>query len=318
LLSVLLVNFHAALWPFFFIIFIPYLFDSFKFHFWFINGEGYPRIKILIALVVSFFAGFLNPYGLKSMTYLFRSYGHQSISKNVMEMQSPNFQTGSGLFVFLVLFAVVLVLIVSKNSTLKLRYALLMLGTSFMALSSLRNLSLFAVCGMPMIAFVIRDLNPGTAVAKKIPRRTQITMVVAYIVIVLVCFSINLSDSYKHQDDGLPNDAIAFIQKEYKSDNIRLFTDYNWGGYAEFKGLKPFIDARAEVFLKVNNGKEDILDDLLDVDSGRLYYTDFIKKYRLNVFLLEKDVLLDVYLSKDSAYHKVFESKEFVIYDNMQ
>jgi hypothetical protein len=195
---------------------------------------------------------------------------------------------------------------------------LLMLGTGFMALSSLRNLSLFAVCGMPMLAFVIRDLHPGTVAAKKISLKIQIALSAAYIVIVLVCFAISLSDSVKHQNEGLPNDAIAFIQKVYKSDDIRLFTDYNWGGYSEFKGLKPFIDARAEVFLKVNNGKGDILDDLLAVDSGRLYYTDFINKYRLNVFLLEKNVLLDVYLSKDSKYHKVYESKEFVIYDNQQ
>jgi hypothetical protein len=318
LLSVLLVNFQAALWPFFFVVFIPYLFDSFKFHFWFIKGEGYPRIKILAVFVASLLAGFLNPYGLKSMTYLFRSYGHSSISTNVMEMQSPNFQTASGFFVFAILFAVVLILIISKNSMLKLRYALLMLGTGFMALSSLRNLSLFAVCGMPMLAFVIRDLHPGTVAAKKISLKIQIALSAAYIVIVLVCFAISLSDSVKHQNEGLPNDAIAFIQKVYKSDDIRLFTDYNWGGYSEFKGLKPFIDARAEVFLKVNNGKGDILDDLLAVDSGRLYYTDFINKYRLNVFLLEKNVLLDVYLSKDSKYHKVYESKEFVIYDNQQ
>jgi hypothetical protein len=316
-LSVMLVNFHAAMWPFFFIIFVPYFIDSYQFNFGCFHGEGYPRFKMLLAFSVSLLVGFLNPYGIKSMTYLFRSYGHQSISKNVLEMQSPNFQTGSGLFVFAVLILVVIILIVTKAPKLKLRYGLLILGTGFMALTSLRNLSLFAVCGMPMLAYALRELSPKTGMVRKISMKVQVGILIAYLGIVLLCFAINISESSENQEQGLPKEAVSYIKKEYKDEELRLFTDYNWGGYAEFMGLKPFIDARAEVFLKVNNGKEDILNDLLAVDAGSLYYADFIKKYKLNVFLIEKNELLDIYLGKDDGYEKVFQDKKFVVYEKI-
>ena len=301
-----------------FVIMIPYLIDSFRFKVLFVKGEGFPRSKMLITFFVAVLAGFINPYGLKAMTYLFRSYGHESISRYVSEMKSPNFQTGTGLYVFGIFLAVVLVLILAKPPKLKLRYGLLLLGTGFMALSSLRNLSLFAICGIPLLAYTLRFVIPKAGQSKGLSIRIQKVLLVVFLVMVLGAFGVRLNDSRSYTDPELPVAAVAFIQQEYQGDHIRLFTDYNWGGYAEFMGLKPFIDARAEVFLKVNNGKANILDDLISLYTGEEYYADFIAKYKLNVFLILKGDLLDVYLSRDHNYQVVYHDSQFIIYEKKQ
>lgn len=314
LLSLCLINLHGAIWPFFFIVFVPYLLDSFHFKFAFVTGEGYPRKKLLVAFGLAFLMGFVNPYGWELMTYLFRSYGNKNISGYVSEMGSPNFQNFSGIYVFVILLIVVLALILCKPPKTKLRYALLLLGTCYMALSSYRNLSLFAICGIPMIAFTMRDITPKMKTTPKINPKRQHILLVLFIVIVVITASGRLYQSRNWQDTDMPDKAVTYIQQHYDLKQVRLFAGYNWGAYAEFRGIKPFIDARAEVFIKKNNKKADILNDLVALDAGELQYQVFIDKYKLNTFIVAHKDLLAVYLIKDPNYALVYHDKNFMLF----
>lgn len=314
LLSLILINFHGAIWPFFFIIMIPYVIDSVRFKIGFIKSEGYPKRDFLLAFLFAFLAGFINPYGWELMTYLFRSYGNAGISSYVSEMLPPDFQGASGIYVFAIFLLVVAVLLIRKPPRLKVRYGLLMLGTVSMSLSSMRNLSLFAICGLPMLAFTLRDFNPSFKATKNVRPHIQKTLLVLFFIVVIATFSIRIYGSQFYKDTFVPTKAVDFIIENYRSEDLRLFVGYNWGGYTEFKGLKPFIDARAEVFIKKNNKKADILQDLIDLDAGTMHYSKFIQKYRLNVFLLERGDLLETYLAHDSQYTIVYRDKDAIVF----
>jgi len=313
-LSLCLINLHGAIWPFFFIIFVPYLLDSFRFKITFIKGEGYPRKKLLVAFGLAFLAGYANPYGWELMTYLFRSYGNENISGYVSEMGSPNFQNFSGIYVFAILLVVILVFILAKPPKSKLRYALLLLGTCYMALSSYRNLSLFAICGIPMLAYTLRNVIPKIKTTNRINPKRQYILLVLFLVVVVVTASGRLYQSRNWQDTSVPDKAVTYILQHYDLTKVRLFAGYNWGGYAEFRGIKPFIDARAEVFIKENNKKADILNDLVALDAGELPYQTFIKKYKLNTFIVAHKDLLAVYLAEDPDYALVYHDKDFMLF----
>jgi hypothetical protein len=314
ILSLMLINFHGAIWPFFFIIMVPYVIDSFRFKLGFVRGEGYPRRNFLLAFGMAFLIGFLNPYGWELMTYLFRSYGDAGISNYVREMGSPNFQNSSGMLLFAILLVVFLMLFLSKAPGVKLRYGLLILGTLFMTLSSFRNLSLFSVCAVPFLAYSLQDFIPKFNSSKKVRPKIQRMLAIIFLTVVMIVFAFRLNESRFYQDPDIPKNAVSYIITEYQDTNIRLFTGYNWGGYTEFRGLKPFIDARAEVFLKANNKKANILEDLISLDAGELHYTKFIEKYKLNVFLLNRKDLLTVYLAEDPQYVLVYEDQNAVVY----
>ena len=77
----------------------------------------------------------------------------------------------------------------------------------------------------------------------------------------------------------------------------------------EYRGYKPYLDPRGEVFLKKNNKKEDILYEWDDFNSGRIKVEEFLDKYHFDYLLVvgEKDPL---YALDIEYYKKIFEDEE--------
>jgi hypothetical protein len=112
----------------------------------------------------------------------------------------------------------------------------------------------------------------------------------------------------------LPVKALDYIKNNLNTENIRLYTGYETGGYAEFQGLRPFIDARAEVFFKSNNQKSDIIGDYFDARLGKAHYRKLIDKYNLTHFLVGKTDILFVYLPKDPDFEMLFSDEDFRVF----
>ena len=167
LLSILLINLHASMWPMMFIIFVPYIIDAFGFGIGNISGQGYDKKSLFAAMGISLIVGFLNPYGWQGMTYLLRSYPHVEINHIVAEMMPPKLDETIGFMVFLAVFLVFLVYLLHKTGRTRVRYVLLTLGTAYMALSAQRSAVLFAVCASFPLAWYLKDLEA------KIPQKTE-------------------------------------------------------------------------------------------------------------------------------------------------
>ena len=58
------------------------------------------------------------------------------------------------------------------------------------------------------------------------------------------------NDNVIYFDAILAGDKYTFSITTVKESNIKVYTNYNDGGFAEFYGLKCYIDPRAEVFKK--------------------------------------------------------------------
>jgi hypothetical protein len=87
------------------------------------------------------------------------------------------------------------------------------------------------------------------------------------------------------------------------------YTGYNDGGYVEFRGYKPYLDPRGEVFLKKNNGKEDVLYEYIDMKNGKVKVEDFLAKYDFDYLLVRKNV--DPFYDLDSEeYETIFEDEK--------
>lgn len=314
ILSLLLINFHGAMWPFLFVVALPFVIDSFQFRFLALKGEGYPKLPLFIALMCSVATGFINPYGWESMTYLFRSYGYQNISTYVSEMRPPDFQGTSGIVVLGIFFIVVVVYLFAKQPRTKLRYVLLTLGTGYLALSSVRSLSLFAICGFPFLAYALRDIKPPFTDSAVLKPRIRNLIIYTLIIISIGTFAYQIGQVKNFVDPMIPIEATGYIIEELDSPQIRLYSDYNWGGYLEFRGLKPFIDARAEVFVKANNGVRDILDDMIAMYRGELHYKEFISIYEFNVLLVKEGDLMATYLEEDNQYVLAYSDDEALVY----
>lgn len=114
-------------------------------------------------------------------------------------------------------------------------------------------------------------------------------------------------------EDPIAKQAVEYILANDSRPDIVIWTGYAPGDYAEFRGLRPYIDPRAEVFLEVNNHQKDILQEYHDLMSAAISYQEFLSRYDFDYLLTEKGDLLYTYLNEDPNYELVleYEGKSF-------
>jgi hypothetical protein len=311
ILSVILVNVHSAMWIFLFLLLVPYIIDGIGFKLWIMRGHGYKITPFIALFLSSFAAGFLNPYGFRNMIYVVYSYGNKMVGTSISEMQSPDFKGILGIIIFLILLLFVTLHIIVKGKT-RLRYILITIGTVYMGLSSVRSFALFLACGLPFISYYLKDISFPDA--KSLSGRIRQVLVAAIIGILVIAGVFKKYDYTDKMNEFRPIRAVEYIKKNVRTDEMRLYNDFNTGGYIEFAGLKTFIDSRAEIFLKSFNKKDDIIIDFFNMRKGSMYYKKFIGKYRFTHFLVSKNDPLYILLSEDTEYKKAYEDDKFAVF----
>lgn len=146
-ISVILANIHAALWPMLFILLLPYLAANLlgklkpsTF------GTGFSIVPISVAGIGSFVAGFCNPYGWEAMTFVFYSYDPE-IHGFINEIRPATLKSEYILF-FLTAFLIVMY----ARNKLPMQYIFLSIGTALMGFFAVRNMFLFLMLGTFPIA----------------------------------------------------------------------------------------------------------------------------------------------------------------------
>ncbi len=93
------------------------------------------------------------------------------------------------------------------------------------------------------------------------------------------------------------------------AEDMRLYTEYVYGNYCEFRGYRCYIDARAEVFLPALNHQKNVLKEWEDVCSGRIDYHALQQTYRFTHFVVTEDDILYTYLALDPDYVLIWDSE---------
>lgn len=356
LVSVALSNFHAAVWLMSLVVCLPFLFV-----------KNFRHIKFLLAtMVVTALCGLLNPYGSEAMTYVFRSYGIESINENIREMDTPTAHGFQGKCFFLTEAFLIFSLARGK---VPWRYIFLSGGITFMAIMHGRNLPLFYFLATFPTAYVWREFSLEKFKTQRVPMTILIflllaaftavsvslfkecreelslpleILLVATVLFVLYVLLIPKVDGRILHPTLLPRknlsllcgvflaggiffvtiaatqpkpphmytDAIKFLLRTERPENISLYAGQGVGGLAGHFGVKYYIDSRSEVFLKANNGRKDIFDEYLDFTNGKLNYKDFFARYNFTHILItnEEPFLFDE-LSADKNFRVVYESE---------
>lgn len=102
--------------------------------------------------------------------------------------------------------------------------------------------------------------------------------------------------------------SIDIIEEDSAGRPISLWTGYNDGPYAEFRGIPCYMDTRAEVFLPKLNQKKDVFSEYLDLLYGYVDYHDFMKQYHFTHLLTTSIDPLYAYLKNDKAYVLLWDS----------
>ena len=294
LLSLLLINLHASMWLMFFVLLVPYYIE------FIVNKKSIKSLLLLTLL--SFAIGFINPYHINAIKYLLTSYGINEINNAVNEMKAININ--NALLIYIMIF-IELIFVYKNKGKNKISHILLFLGTTYLALKHYKGILYLIITMIPLLSNCFTKEKPLTNYT--ISNKEKIIYICTLVLLVtFIGFNIKIDNTNSLVD------VTNYLDKN-SNKNIKLFTEYNEGGYLEYMGYKCYIDPRAEVFLKSNNKKEDIFKEYYDLRTGNLDIDDFILKYNFDYLLVNKDEnkFLFNYLSNNHDYEDVLNIEHF-------
>lgn len=335
IISLLICNIHVAVWPFYYILFLPYLAEGIisflmkkiklkkenKFTIFLKNKfivEDNPRIKYLLLIMgISLFTGLITPIGDTPYTYLIKTMLGNS-QKYIQEhhmitwMESP--------FTIIIVGEVIFLSIFSK---VRVRDLLLVLGIGFMSVMSLRHLSLLALIGTICFSRVFSmfldmfNFDVDKKVIGFFERKKMVSYISFCLVIIFAILMLIHQNKFDYIDrKSYPVDALKYIKENINIDEARILNDYNFGSYLLLNDIPVFIDSRADLYTKQFSGfKYDIFDDYMFMANN---YQEKFKFYKItHALLYKKENALYDRIKIDPNFKKLYEDKYFALYEKV-
>lgn len=306
LISILQVNLHASLWLMLILIMIPYLIDSF--HIKKFKLQGYRKLPLFVVFVIAFLVGFINPYGVKAITFIFKSFFSNEMHLYIREMQPFNITNFTCGFIFNTVFITSFLYFFFREGKIRVRYLCIYAGTLLVSLVSLKGFGNFITLSIFPVAYLLKDIVKYKPIKKKVLKVLSIIFILVTFVITvslasyLLIIRLNNLTSTNRMEKAV--DVIDFFTHE---SSANVFTSFNDGGYVEFRGYHAYIDPRAEVFLKINNKKEDIYKEYNEFELELIDVDEFLNKYNFDYILVSVE---------DRLYYQMNFDNYFIIYDD--
>lgn len=320
ILSIILINIHASMWYFIFIFMLPFIVNCIK-----IKKITLDNIKIkplLIVMFIMFLCGFINPYGVDAITYIFKSYGLKEINSFISEMGSP-INIGNYYLILntLLLLLTLFILFVFKKAKLDIRFYCYLFGLFVLNLLHYKTEVYFLIWYAYIFCYLVKDLKIKYKIKNKGVLKLLNELKIETSIILLVIFMIVLGFSFKYYDMDISyiNNIVKYMEDNYSKKDVVLFVDYNDGGYTEFMGYKSYIDPRAELFFKKMNGKKDIFLELYNIldDRPDFSYEYFLKEYNFTHIIVPKHLGLYFYLENNKTNY-TFEYSQNAYDDDIE
>lgn len=290
ILSLLEINLHASMFFMLFLFLLPYLIDAFKYKIGPFESNGYKKKPLFIVSIIMLLTGLINPYGILAITYIFRSYGVNSINSVVSEMAPLVINDLVGKICLVIIFSIIFIYIFYRKNNFKTRYFLLLIGTIHLTFSSYKGLAYLLIGGILPLAYYLKPAFRKDDIKDKEKSYKYIlnSCLLGIIGFLIIISTNSFVFTYKYKE------GIDYLLDNNKPSDITLYTGFNEGAYPEWMGIKCYIDPRAEVFLKKNNLKEDIMEEYYLLQIGKIDVSSFLEKYKFSYLLVpETDYLYD-------------------------
>lgn len=322
---VLIANIHAAVWPFFFVLMLPYLVGHLvarisnkmknKPNLGIFSNKlelvEYSYIKYLVLVFVICLAlGMLTPIGDIPYTYFIKVMMGDSM-KWIDEHKPLVLANNLFMIGYLLIF---LVPIIFTKVRVRICDFFMICGLIVMTFMSLRHMSFLGVIGVYSLSTVIA--NMGYIKSKKpfeyeYPWYGTFIILVTMIVVSGIVFSVNQKKEYIN-DVIYPVNMVNWMNNNLDMNDVKIFNDYDFGSYLLFKNIPVYIDSRCDLYLEAFNGKKDIFDESMNITKN---YGRVFKKYDITHVLIYKDTYLNQILAASPNYKYIHKEGRFILYE---
>jgi hypothetical protein len=257
------------------------------------NGTRRPVVASLAAVIgLSAVLSVLQPNGLALLRYPFMLMGHQVVMGFVQEWLSPNFHN-DWVKPYEVLLLLALGGFALARRSIWLGDLILLIGLAHMSLFSIRQIPIFVLVCVPILAEPIADILRRTEEWLRADGRlgaTALLTTALALAIVAFGYALELRDiprrgwfDYAGMMSSFPVRACDAIDAHDWNGN--LLNDYKWGGYCIWRWYprrKVFIDGRAEVYFKTS------FDDYYAIHNVFPDWPERLRKWRIDTALLDR------------------------------
>ena len=347
IIPIIIANVHLAVWPFYFILFLPYIAEYIiSIIYNAIRGKSDKTGKLVIVrndnvkwllliFAISTLTGFLTPLGFTPYTYLIKTM-QGTTTKSIAE-HTP-----------LVLFnrkAIIMVMLTFlgifsfSKVKIKLSDLIMIIGLTLLALGSNRQVSMLLLIGSIIMIKLIVNLidlqnekfkskynkNIEQSIIEFITKKlTAIVIIITILLSAIAVFVITQKKEKYINETIYPVKAAEWIKENLDVKNIKLFNEYNYGSYLLYKDIPVFIDSRADLYTPEFNGKKgedgnyvgkNIFDDFINLSSLSVYYKNKLDEYGITHIILQKNTKLNIMISNDNDYESIYSDDNFIIYE---
>ena len=324
IICILIANLHAAVWPFYFILMLPYLFEYLIAIIYdkirnkpklgiFINKitlEKNNNTKTLaIVFLVSLALGLLTPIGNVPYTYFIKIM--QGDTMKYIEEHKPLILI-QNLFVIGYLLIMLIPLIFTKVKV-RLSDLAMIAGLLLMSFLSIRHIAFLAIIGMFYLCRLICNIgkiNGKSALDFELPWYG--IFIVTVTIIITSGFVYNINSKKEFVDETIyPVKMVDYMEENLDMKEVKLYNENDFGSYLIYRDIPVFIDSRSDLYTKPFNHKTDIFDECMKITE---HYGRIFKKYNITHILIYKDTELNQILAASPNYELVHKEGRFMLY----
>ena len=136
-----------------------------------------------------------------------------------------------------------------------------------------------------------------------------------FVVALSVFTQINFGKEFVNETK-YPVAACEYILDNLDVESMRIYNEFNYGSFLEYKGIPVFIDSRSEMYTEQYNDTT-VFQDYIDIEDGRKNYMEVFDKYNITHVLIPSDDIVAKYIFNDSNYKLIYEDSNFVLYERV-
>lgn len=314
LISFFEINLHSAIWFFHFVFMLPYIVPPIKNPFVKFKEDDMKRKPLFFTMIPMFLVGFLNPYGIKGMLYIVYSFGNQLKNAGISELECWTLKSFYGLIIIITILIVTYIL---KKKKIDSATFYLFCGTTIMGFMYKRNLIYFIFGLIILFIELIKDID-FTKINTWFEKQIKYTCCYVWLVIVIFCILFGKSMIHTvlinpEEMNVHPVKCVQYLDnKNVDKQTTKIYTEFNSGGYFEFKDYHCFIDARPELYFKKLNKKQEVFKDYdtLQITSNISKLEKILQKYQFDYLCVSVNTNLDTYLKLKNNYKIVQKDKK--------
>lgn len=262
----------------------------------------------------------INPNGVELYLYPFQTLTSRVMQANIQEWRSPDFHE-LALQPFLWMLISTWGALALARKRIGLTELFLLVGFTFAALGSMRQIPIWTLIAAPVLAAALSDVLarlPGKSKLDTNEHPSRALQILNSIILVVIALAalLRVTDTALKQDaaerEYYPVAAVAWLREQ----NHRgpLFNLYDWGGYLIWK-LYPtervFIDGRADLYSL--NG-DHVIREYVAAINGSLNWRASLDQYNVRLVLIPPDTPLTTLLTGDPQWHQVYADETAVIF----